>query len=457
MNRILWLLLAVPAWAGELRVGTAAVRITPAVGTPMAGSYALRISKGVLNDLYAKALVLEQDGARAAMVACDLVSINAAIVAEARKLIGEETGLRPEQVMISATHTHSGPFMPNPSARDAVFGGANELDRRFIASLPGKIAESVRTAASRLAPAEASAAVVQERAVSFNRRYLMKNGTVGWNPGKLNPNIVRPAGPIDPDISVVYFQSGSQPLCTYVNHALHVAVTGGLEFSADFPYTMATRLGEVKGPNMLTMFTIGAAGNVNHINVQSAEKQGGPVESIRIGTILAGDVLKAYDRLRPVDGAPLQFRREVVKLPLAELKPGDAERAREVAGRAGKPKAPGTVSQAEAFRILDVIERKGRPLDAEVQVLTLGDQVAWVGLPGEVFVELGLMLKQTSPFPYTIVVEQANGALNYIPNRKAYREGNYEALSARCAPGSGEMLVDAAARLLAEVYRPKPR
>ncbi|MCL5744180.1 MAG: hypothetical protein M1541_09685, partial [Acidobacteria bacterium] len=295
MTWILLLLSMWPAWAGELRVGRAAVKITPPVGTPMAGSYALRLSKGVLNDLYAKTLVLEQDGTRAAMVACDLAASNASIVAEARKLIERETGLRPEQVMISATHTHSGPFMPNPSARDALFGGATDLDKQFIASLPGKIAESVKLAVQNLTPAELSAAFVKEDAVSFNRRYIMKDGTVGWNPHKRDPNIVKPAGPIDPDVSVVYAQSlKSEPLVTYVNHALHVAVTAGLEFSADFPYTIGRLLGEVKGPDMMTMFTIGAAGNVNHLNVKSAEKQSGPIESIRIGTILAGDILKAY-------------------------------------------------------------------------------------------------------------------------------------------------------------------
>jgi hypothetical protein len=87
-----------------------------------------------------------------------------------------------------------------------------------------------------------------------------------------------------------------------------------------------------------------------------------------------------------------------------------------------------------------------------VQVIALGDQVAWVSLPGEVFVELGLAIKQDSPFPHTIIAELANGAIGYIPSRRAYAQGNYEVVSARCAEGSGELLVDAAVRLLKQLH-----
>jgi hypothetical protein len=82
----------------------------------------------------------------------------------------------------------------------------------------------------------------------------------------------------------------------------------------------------------------------------------------------------------------------------------------------------------------------------------LGKEVAWVALPGEIFVELGLALKKRSPFPQTFLVELANENLGYVPDRRSYAEGNYEPESARCAPGSGEKLIDAAARLLASAF-----
>jgi hypothetical protein len=87
-----------------------------------------------------------------------------------------------------------------------------------------------------------------------------------------------------------------------------------------------------------------------------------------------------------------------------------------------------------------------------VQVIALGRDAAWVALPGEVFVELGLAIKKRSPFPNTFIVELANENIGYIPDRRSYSEGNYEPESARCAAGSGERLVETAARILAELY-----
>src|SRR4029077_19940140 len=86
--------------------------------------------------------------------------------------------------------------------------------------------------------------------------------------------------------------------------------------------------------------------------------------------------------------------------------------------------------------------------DAEVQVISLGNELAWVGLPGEMFVELGLALKEASPFRYTMIHSLANGAIGYVPNRKAYPEGSYEASSTRCAPGAGEKLIESATNQL---------
>jgi neutral ceramidase len=87
-----------------------------------------------------------------------------------------------------------------------------------------------------------------------------------------------------------------------------------------------------------------------------------------------------------------------------------------------------------------------------VQVIALGNEVAWVSLPGEIFTELGLAIKLDSPFPHTIIAELANGSIGYIPSRRAYEQGNYEVVSARCAQGSGERLVDAAVKMLKALH-----
>src|SRR6185295_19412212 len=106
----------------------------------------------------------------------------------------------------------------------------------------------------------------------------------------------------------------------------------------------------------------------------------------------------------------------------------------------------------KAFQVLDVALRQREPLEVEVQVVSFGQQLALVSLPGEVFVELGLSIKQASPFTYTLIAELANGSIGYIPNKPAYLEGNYEVVSARCAAGAGELLVTAAVKLLNESF-----
>src|SRR5262249_16517286 len=106
------------------------------------------------------------------------------------------------------------------------------------------------------------------------------------------------------------------------------------------------------------------------------------------------------------------------------------------------------LEKVKGFKVLDVAARDGKPWEVEVQIITLGDQLAWVSLPGEIFVELGLAIKKGSPYRHTLLAELANGSVGYIPDKPAYPQGNYEVASTRCAAGWGEMLVEAALRLL---------
>ena len=111
------LMAAATVHAGELRAGAAVEVITPALGAPMAGYYSPRAAEGVIDDLYAKALVLEQDGTKVALVVCDLISMPRDVAIEARGLIEQSVKIPADHVMISATHTHTGPILPSGSAR----------------------------------------------------------------------------------------------------------------------------------------------------------------------------------------------------------------------------------------------------------------------------------------------------------------------------------------------------
>ena len=455
MRYLLFLLVATPAVAADLRVGAAAVVITPPEGTPLAGYYSQRGSKTVLDDIHAKAIVLEVGDTKAALVVCDLISLPRHVVTEARRQIEAATGIPGKHVMISATHTHTGPVLNRESALDELVGATSDLGRRYTDELPERIAKAVADAHTKLAPARAGTAVGKEEGLGFNRRFRMKDGTVSWNPAKRHPDIVRPAGPIDPAVNVVYFDTPKNaPVATYVNFALHPDTVGGEGVSADYPGVLARRLAEYRGPDMLTVFGNGCCGNINHRNVAWADGQKGPAEANRIGTLLAAAVLRTTPDLKSVAADRLVVQSELVNLPLAPVTPDDVTRANDVVKRVKDSKTT-FLEKVKAFQVLDVAARKGKPWEVEVQVIAVGDQLAWVSLPGEIFVELGLAIKAASPYPNTLIAELANGSIGYVPNRPAYAEGNYEVVSARVAEGAGEQLVEVATRLLKQAKSQK--
>jgi neutral ceramidase len=439
--------------AAELTIGAAQVKITPPIGVPLAGYYHERGADGVNDDLYSRALVLERNGVRAALVSLDLISTRREWVEQARTLIEKQTGIPGGHVMISATHAHTGPILTSAGRTEASRDEPNPIALDFLEALPKLIAQSVREADERREVAQVSAVVGHEASLAFNRRFHLRDGSVGWNPGKGNPNIVKPAGPIDPQVPVVFFETPQQrPLATYVNYAVHLDNVGGSKISADLPFTLTESLARVLGTNHITLWTAGTCGDVNHINVTWPRAQGGQQNAARMGIVLAGEVLRNWPNLKPAGEGPLRVRSVLVKLPLAPINEAEIEQARLTVRTVRDSDPGGFMKLVHAFKVLEVYGRQGKPLEVEVQAITLGDDLAWVSLPGEVFVQLGLDLKLDSPFKQTMIAELANGSIGYIPNRRAYPQGNYEVISARCAEGSGELLVQAAVAMLKEMH-----
>ena len=126
------------AEASDLRVGRASVVITPPRGAPMAGYYYVRLNTGTHDDLHAKAVVLEKDGVKTAMVACDLVTMPRQVVESARTHIAQESGIPGERVMISATHSHTGPELG--LRLKGVDAKTEQLAHAYVEALPLKIA-----------------------------------------------------------------------------------------------------------------------------------------------------------------------------------------------------------------------------------------------------------------------------------------------------------------------------
>lgn len=434
---ILSLILSGVVFGADLEIGAGTSVITPYLDQPMAGYYYPRTADGVHDDLKAKALVFEAGGERIVLVACDTVGTSREPVEHARAAISKRLGIPAAHILISATHCHTGPVLTADYAQT--------LGRRMV--------DAVVTAAGRKREARLFAGIEREPSLPFNRRFFMKDGTVRTNPGFLNPEVVKPAGPIDPRVGVLYAENaGGEALMTWVNYAMHLDTVGGTWISADYPYYMGRLLSKVKGPDMLTVFTIGAAGNINHWDVRRPGPQRGQQTAQRLGEVLGSAVLKAYTHLEPVAAAKVAGRSVKVTLPCRKVTPEDVAAARKVVAVPPDPNVDFTLERVKAMRDLDIHKRQGKDFEAEVQVLAAGP-VAFVAIPGELFVELGQGIQKASPFPYTFIVTLANEGLGYIPTREAYEQGAYEPTSTRFAPGSGEILRDKAVEVLTALWR----
>lgn len=444
----------------DLAAGVASVDITPPQGWRLCGYFNERINTTTHDPLFAKAVVLRQGDTRAAMVLCDLIGITAEVSSKARKLASEKTGIPIQHIVTTGTHSHTGPLYFGVS-RDYYHEQAVAKQGRdpcepidYPAQLIERIVTAIERASGSVRPVVLEAGLArQDPPLSFNRRFHMKDGTVRFNPGQKNPDIVRPAGPIDPEVGVLMLRHSStrEPLATMTVLTLHLDTTGGTEYSADYPYYLEKNLKEVLGAGVISLFGVGACGDVNHIDVTTTERR----KADQIGTLLAKTVLAEIPRLRAVDRPQLAVRSTTIDVPLQQYTPDQVSKARQVfaAIEAGRT---AFMELVEATKILDLQNHKGTSLPLEVQVFRLGPDLALVTLPGEVFVELGLAIKQASPFKSTLVIELANDYPAYIPTKKAFAEGSYETVNSRILPGGGEMLVDAAVKLLKELALPEP-
>jgi hypothetical protein len=307
--------------------------------------------------------------------------------------------------------------------------------------LAGKVAEAVARAADALAPARLESGAVKEPGLAFNRRFHMKDGSVRTNPGAQNPEIVKPAGPIDPDVGLLLARGARGPAALLTVFALHLDTTGGTEYSADYPFALERELRNAMGPDFVSLFGAGTCGNINHVDVTTKARS----KADAIGTELSKAVLAGVPRLSPVVPS-LAVANRCVEVPLQKCTAEEVERARANVGKVGGRDLP----SLEQVRICTVLHLQDLPsvLPLEVQAFRIGRDTAIVTLPGEVFVEHGLAIKRASPFRHTFVVELANDNPAYVPTREAFGQGGYEVVNSRVEAGGGEKLVEAAVELL---------
>lgn len=442
------------------RAGAAEVDVTPPVGWRRAGGYHEVLSTGVHDPILVKALVFEQGGVRGAVVVADVCGISREISEPMRRRAQERTGIPSANISFSATHNHGGPEFTGvlwDVWRDRAIekhGRDVHAKEDYAARFVEAAAEAVVRALAAARPARIESGVARLPGLAFNRRFHMKDGSVRFNPGRLNPDILRPAGPTDDALPVVLFRDAldGAPFASLTALAMHTAVFGGPRFGADFPGVLQERLRESYGPRFISVFAEGAAGDVNHIDVARPAPPDPGKEPERIGARLAEGVRSAP--LAP--GAPqLAVERSFVRIPVADASAEEESKARDRIALRSAPNPP-FMSLVDAYRTLwirRIRARDGGEAREEIQAFRLTDEAAVVMLPHEVFVELGLAIRGRSPFPHTLVVSLANDIDFYVPTRKAFEEGSYEVSTSPYLPGGGERLVDEAVRLL-ESLRP---
>ena len=441
--------------AAHLEAGVGVADITPPVGYRMSGYFHERLSEGVSNPLCAKAIVMRQGSTKAAMVFCDIIGLSPDVSKAARKQAESDTGIPAENILLAATHSHTGPLyfgaLRNHFHKRALAEKGQDPYERvdYAGMLTDRIVQAIRHADAAVRPVCVEASVAQQQGLSFNRRFHMKDGTVRFNPGVLNPDIVRAAGPIDPAVGIVLFRTvaGNDAMAGLVNFALHLDTVGGTQYAADYPYYLERDLRRTLGDKFTLLFGTGACGDINHVDVTTKDR----LKSEQIGHTLAQTVAGALTELKAA--APsLAVARAVVEAPLQRFTTEEIEQAQRDIHKVGTRELS-FLDQVKAYKVLAVQWRAGSTLPLEVQVFRLSDDVAVVGLPGEVFVDLGLAIKRASPFATTLVVELCQDAPGYIPTAKAFAEGSYETVNSRIVSGSGERMAEAAAELLAQLAR----
>ena len=439
----------------QLFCGWSRCDITPEVPVSLAGYFNIRIWDEVLDTLEARAIVFKQSGKYAAIVNMDLISSAQSLVDRIWGKIADLTMFNEENLLFCSTHTHTGPEI----RRQDLAGSVESAEK-----IANAVSNALRAALADLQPAELVQGAAYDNRFIFNRRYWMKSGGVVTNPGKLNPDILRPEGTVDAEIPMVGVKRNGVLSLLFANIVNHSDTIGGCKVSADWPGFARRIIESQMAENFMFVPVIGTAGNINHFDVSTNMDQTCYAEAERIGTGIASTILKALDSLKPCCDMPLETRFARVYCPAHEV--SDAEYAQACA-TVEKYKDEPDVSKADDLTSEDLAKKLPKVLKYFAQqMVLLRDEPkaanfplvgiffggnAIIGLPGEPFVEIGLEIKKKIFNDYNTLVAghgpTGNAKLGggYIPNSFNYGRGGYET-EGRSNPFSikgSELILDA--------------
>jgi neutral ceramidase len=385
------------------------LKITPAEPMWMAG-YASRSkpSDGAIQDLYAKTLALEDgQGARLIVITLDLIGIPADMRLSLEQAIATKHGLKPENLFVNASHTHSGPEFRLGAWR-YLEGMEHKVAeaQRYGGWLRDQLVSQIDVVLAGLAPASVNYTHAR-CGFAMNRRNVSRLGISN------SPN---PSGPVDHDVPVLEVTAAGAkvPLAIVFGYACHATTLALQQFCGDYPGFAQASLQKTY-PGAVAMFVNGCSGDQNPYprrELHYAETHGKTLATA------VESALQVNPKLSIV--GPLKLGYELV--PLAFETPPTKDALTKQAG------GQGYLAQ-HAQRLLAIIEHEGAlptTYPYPVQVIQFGDQLGLVTLGGEVVVDYSLRLKQELKLPNVWVAGYSNDVMGYIPSLRVLKEGGYE-------------------------------
>jgi len=455
--------------AAPLYAGAAQVDITPKMGIQLDGNVCLfRPARFVLDPLYAKALVLKTEHCKLCLLSLDLLNVTQEWADEIRRRVSEELSIDRNAIMVHDTQNHSSPSLGQANDRKLFppeLWWAKGGDERYPPFAVPRILEAVRKAADRLEPAWIGAASGIDGRVAFNRRWVMRDGTVRMNPMG-DPNLRYPEGPADPEVGVVCIQRENlQPVAMLLHHTCHpvsgLRVASRNCVTAGWPGAWSDCIKKAYGQHIVPLVINGCCGNISPANpidphwVSDHQRMGRQLAETTDG------VLKRITYSREV---VLDRRSRHLMIPIRELPAEEVEEARKLLEVHPDPiwdDEEHTRANRTWLQAVSAVEqhamREANPdlkYDYEVQVLRLGD-IGLVAIPGEPFVEGQLEIKLRSPAYPTYVAHHCHSYIAYVPTKRAFqRSGGHETTphTARLCLEALEMIVENSVELLGEVF-----
>jgi neutral ceramidase len=447
--------------AKVFRAGAAISDITPFLGSEIVGNFAPRpIAEHIHDPLRARCLVLDDGETKLVFVTVDNVGVSRGTFEEAKRLIHAKTGLPRASMLMSSTHTHSGVSARADAPKGGKFGQLDEY-QVFVAR---RIADGVASALNNLAPAQIGWGVGEVPQHVFNRRWKMKPGTplinpfggedkVLMNPAIGDPNVLEPAGPTDPQVSFLAVRSPEgRPIALLANYSLHYV--GGVprpHISADYFAVFADRIQELleadrQDPPFVAMMSNGTSGDVNNRDVRGPTKRLPPYAKMRmVADDVAKEVLRVYKTVRFHDWVRLQSAQAELTLQVRKPGPELLAYARKVLAKPESEPKLHRYEKAYAERVLALDADWPDQIDVPLQAFRIGE-LGIAAIPFEVFAEIGLELKQRSPFKPTFTIELANGSFGYLPTPAQHAVGGYETWF-----GTNRVEIEASTKITAKI------